>query len=94
MYPESMAFPDLFLVTKAVDISLDDDVSPSSNQGNTTSDLRTCLGETTPKRVGRQPSAARRRDADPKKHWSAYYRAAMISDESSDESKWENCGLV
>ncbi len=84
-----MAFPDSFLITKAVDISLDDDSSPTGNQGNTTSDLRACLGEATPRRVARQPSG-RRRDADPKKHWSAYYRAAMTSDDSVDEGMKEN----
>jgi hypothetical protein len=85
MYPESMAFPDSFLITKAVDISLDDDASPAGNQGNTTNDLRACLGEASPKRVGRQPSSGRRRDVDPKKHWSEYYRTAMTSDDSVDE---------
>ena len=84
MYPESVVFPDSFLITKAVDISLDDDVSPAGDQGNTTNDLRACLGEATPKRVSRRPSAGRRRDMDPKKHWSEYYRAAM-TDDSVDE---------
>ncbi|CAB3982261.1 F-actin-monooxygenase MICAL3 isoform X14, partial [Paramuricea clavata] len=86
MYPESMAFSDSFLITKAVDISLDDNVSPAGDHGNVTNDLRACLGEATPKRVGRQSSSAgKRRDADPKKHWSEYYRAAMTTDDSVDE---------
>jgi hypothetical protein len=91
MYPESMAFPDSFLITKAVDISLDDNVSPAGDQGNMTNDLRACLGEATPKRVGRQSSSAgKRREADPKKHWSEYYRAAVTSDDSVDEGMEKN----
>ena len=87
-YPESVAFPDSFLVTKAVEISPVDDSSPAGDQGNVTSDLRARLGETTPRRVRRQPSG-RRRDLDPKKHWSAYYRAAMTPEDSVGEGKDE-----
>ena len=81
-----MAFPDSFLVTKAVDISLDDDASPADKQSNVTGDLRAHLGEVTPRRLSRQPSG-RRRDVDAKKHWSAYYRAAMTPGDSVDEGK-------
>ena len=86
MYPPSMAFPDAFLVTKAVDIPLDDDgASPvGDNQGQVTQDLRQCLGETTPKRVGCKLSAAGE-VMDPKKPWSTYYKVAVTSDSTSDE---------
>ena len=88
MYPPSMAFPDSFLVTKAVDIPLDDEgVSPNeADKQKITVDLRECLGESTPRRLGRLPSAAGEL-ADTKKHWSTYYSVAIASDSSQDEGR-------
>ena len=91
MYPPSMAFPDSFLVAKAVDIPLDDEeeggVSPNeADRQKITADLRECLGESTPRRVGRLPSAAGEL-ADTRKHWSTYYSVAIASDSTQDEGR-------
>lgn len=89
MYPPSMAFPDSLLVAKVVDIPLDDEgVSPSEvDKRKMTADLRECLGETTPRMVGRLPSAAGEL-ADTRKHWSTYYSVAIASDPSQDEGRY------
>lgn len=94
MYPKSMAFPDSFLVTKAVDIPVDDNASPAGNKDDASTDLRACLGEATPKRLSRSASLPRRRDADPKKHWSKYYKAAMTSGDSPEEEGMISTGNI
>ena len=78
MYPPAQHFPDSFYVTKAVHISLDeDDESPGAERpDNVSRDLRECLGESTPRQVGRYPSVAGQPIEDPSKHWTTYYRTA------------------